>query len=156
MFFFLRIRRPPRSTRTDTLFPYTTLFRSRFGRMRQDAADRAAQGRGGEGRAQDRFPRIAAIDGQPVRPARNRQCRQARSRGGRAADVPCVNQGATDLQACGGISSTGLDGEWWRRQGGGRGNTAEPCRTRTATWFSASGRHPEGTFDERNEEVRQI
>src|SRR3546814_17398872 len=26
---FLMIRRPPRSTRTDTLFPYTTLFRSR-------------------------------------------------------------------------------------------------------------------------------
>src|SRR3546814_911980 len=29
MFFFIMIRRPPRSTRTDTLFPYTTLFRSR-------------------------------------------------------------------------------------------------------------------------------
>src|SRR3546814_16168836 len=28
-FVFLMIRRPPRSTRTDTLFPYTTLFRSR-------------------------------------------------------------------------------------------------------------------------------
>src|SRR3546814_1364623 len=28
MFFLLMIRRPPRSTRTDTLFPYTTLFRS--------------------------------------------------------------------------------------------------------------------------------
>src|SRR3546814_2926446 len=28
VFFFLMIRRPPRSTRTDTLFPYTTLFRS--------------------------------------------------------------------------------------------------------------------------------
>src|SRR3546814_13526807 len=28
MFFFCMIRRPPRSTRTDTLFPYTTLFRS--------------------------------------------------------------------------------------------------------------------------------
>src|SRR3546814_16140552 len=27
---FLMIRRPPRSTRTDTLFPYTTLFRSDF------------------------------------------------------------------------------------------------------------------------------
>src|SRR3546814_14473668 len=26
--YFLMIRRPPRSTRTDTLFPYTTLFRS--------------------------------------------------------------------------------------------------------------------------------
>src|SRR3546814_2637209 len=31
LFFFLMIRRPPRSTRTDTLFPYTTLFRSRAG-----------------------------------------------------------------------------------------------------------------------------
>src|SRR3546814_6736686 len=29
LFFCLMIRRPPRSTRTDTLFPYTTLFRSR-------------------------------------------------------------------------------------------------------------------------------
>src|SRR3546814_4697085 len=28
IFYFLMIRRPPRSTRTDTLFPYTTLFRS--------------------------------------------------------------------------------------------------------------------------------
>src|SRR3546814_19622150 len=28
VFFFLMRRRPPRSTRTDTLFPYTTLFRS--------------------------------------------------------------------------------------------------------------------------------
>src|SRR3546814_13950417 len=31
-FFFLMIRRPPRSTRTDTLFPYTTLFRSAVSR----------------------------------------------------------------------------------------------------------------------------
>src|SRR3546814_7554763 len=30
----LMIRRPPRSTRTDTLFPYTTLFRSRSGSIR--------------------------------------------------------------------------------------------------------------------------
>src|SRR3546814_12481689 len=28
LFFFLIVRPPPRSTRTDTLFPYTTLFRS--------------------------------------------------------------------------------------------------------------------------------
>src|SRR3546814_17020986 len=33
VFFFLMRRRPPRSTRTDTLFPYTTLFRS-TGRIR--------------------------------------------------------------------------------------------------------------------------
>src|SRR3546814_4088878 len=32
--FFLMIRRPPRSTRTDTLFPYTTLFRSTTTRHR--------------------------------------------------------------------------------------------------------------------------
>src|SRR3546814_10332800 len=31
LFVFLMIRRPPRSTRTDTLFPYTTLFRSIVG-----------------------------------------------------------------------------------------------------------------------------
>src|SRR3546814_14564170 len=31
---FLMIRRPPRSTRTDTLFPYTTLFRSKPARRR--------------------------------------------------------------------------------------------------------------------------
>src|SRR3546814_6339846 len=34
VFFFLMIRRPPRSTRTDTLFPYTTLFRSRAAPVR--------------------------------------------------------------------------------------------------------------------------
>src|SRR3546814_19683179 len=34
-FFFLMIRRPPRSTRTDTLFPYTTLFRSKRRRSAQ-------------------------------------------------------------------------------------------------------------------------
>src|SRR3546814_7068243 len=37
-FFFLMIRRPPRSTRTDTLFPYTTLFRSLAVRYGEAAA----------------------------------------------------------------------------------------------------------------------
>src|SRR3546814_19056614 len=32
------IRRPPRSTRTDTLFPYTTLFRSEGAQIRLDVA----------------------------------------------------------------------------------------------------------------------
>src|SRR3546814_20213058 len=44
LFFFLMIRRPPRSTRTDTLFPYTTLFRSlaiaRHGHIDQARIDR--------------------------------------------------------------------------------------------------------------------
>src|SRR3546814_9185008 len=37
--FFLMIRRPPRSTRTDTLFPYTTLFRSTGTRIRRPNLD---------------------------------------------------------------------------------------------------------------------
>src|SRR3546814_15232041 len=41
IFFFLMIRLPPRSTRTDTLFPYTTLFRS----TRHRAEHLAAHGR---------------------------------------------------------------------------------------------------------------
>src|SRR3546814_2079799 len=45
-FFFLMIRRPPRSTRTDTLFPYTTLFRSRqrrFAGVRRRRARRSPE-----------------------------------------------------------------------------------------------------------------
>src|SRR3546814_19224112 len=38
--FFLMLRRPPRSTRTDTLFPYTTLFRS--SRIARETYDTAA------------------------------------------------------------------------------------------------------------------
>src|SRR3546814_14251893 len=48
MFFFLIRRRPPRSTRTDTLFPYTTLFRSlhvhHLVGMRTDAAEQTEAG----------------------------------------------------------------------------------------------------------------
>src|SRR3546814_7417976 len=43
LFFFLMIRRPPRSTRTDTLFPYTALFRSA-----PDHGGRPESGRAGE------------------------------------------------------------------------------------------------------------
>src|SRR3546814_18644756 len=46
-FFFLMIRRPPRSTRTDTLFPYTTLFRSpREIAAEYDAVRKAREGKG--------------------------------------------------------------------------------------------------------------
>src|SRR3546814_1549146 len=59
-FFFLMIRRPPRSTRTDTLFPYTTLFRSLpdLGRHADGAAAACARPRGrGAARARCRRPR---------------------------------------------------------------------------------------------------
>src|SRR3546814_14452593 len=48
-FFFLMIRRPPRSTRTDTLFPYTTLFRS----PRRHRPGGPAEGAGAAGRARE-------------------------------------------------------------------------------------------------------
>src|SRR3546814_20634360 len=63
-FFFLMIRRPPRSTRTDTLFPYTTLFRSPGG-----GAARAFPHAAFESVHADRACRLG--DG-PVRPARQR------------------------------------------------------------------------------------
>src|SRR3546814_18107416 len=47
------IRRPPRSTRTDTLFPYTTLFRSEAGMAREG-------GIGYDEAIVDRLPRIVA------------------------------------------------------------------------------------------------
>src|SRR3546814_2536502 len=43
-FFFLMIRRPPSSTRTDTLFPYTTLFRSAAASSKSIARKRAPTG----------------------------------------------------------------------------------------------------------------
>src|SRR3546814_14894553 len=45
-FLFLMIRRPPRSTRTDTLFPYPTLFRSVYLCARQVIPHMAKQGGG--------------------------------------------------------------------------------------------------------------
>src|SRR3546814_17404216 len=61
--FFLMIRRPPRSTRTYTLFPYTTLFRSERPMRRLRPGHRRPEGRqrlAGEG---------AEIGGAAVRPA---------------------------------------------------------------------------------------
>src|SRR3546814_5533831 len=69
--FFLMIRRPPRATRTDTLFPYTTLFRSALGEQRCCFPDLRA----------DAFRRLAkiiygccfALCGPPVLPGRSEE-----------------------------------------------------------------------------------
>src|SRR3546814_8682789 len=64
-FFFLMIRRPPRSTRTDTLFPYTTLFRSNQGaapRRYPVAVERPA-GEGGPLMAIDFSGKVVIITG---------------------------------------------------------------------------------------------
>src|SRR3546814_621636 len=55
------IRRPPRSTRTDTLFPYTTLFRSPPARVRRVACDPAGPGRDhGRGCPREAAPLVEA------------------------------------------------------------------------------------------------
>src|SRR3546814_13650570 len=66
-FFFLMIRRPPRSTRTDTLFPYTTLFRSGLALdhlhqphlpvLREDGGGGGRGDAGGKQQTTDRHPR---------------------------------------------------------------------------------------------------
>src|SRR3546814_14109527 len=87
-FFFLMIRRPPRSTRTDTLFPYTTLFRSphllggiwqsggRAGDVPPRRPRRGLRARDGA------LLRSGAIPRHPARPARLRQERAQCSLGG--------------------------------------------------------------------------
>src|SRR3546814_15629592 len=69
-------RRPPRSTRTDTLFPYTTLFRSQAGR--RAAGEHAARSRG-------------------LHPGRSGQMAQDREGGGDFAGS--VRLGATNMAA---------------------------------------------------------
>src|SRR3546814_10360273 len=77
--FFFMLRRPPGSTRTDTLFPYATLFRSPAGRRARDrrAARRRRMGR----RASRRRGRDPAEIGQPAgrRRARLRRPMEKRS-----------------------------------------------------------------------------
>src|SRR3546814_8518102 len=69
------IRRPPRSTRTDTLFPYTTLFRSLEAAGVDADADRAAVGLGRVDHFVDPLGRadIAGIDAQAGRTRRSEE-----------------------------------------------------------------------------------
>src|SRR3546814_5586701 len=57
------IRRPPRSTRTDTLFPYTTLFRSRCARCSMRRRRAALAPGGGDGARPHRLPAHRALAG---------------------------------------------------------------------------------------------
>src|SRR3546814_18748606 len=77
-FFFLMIRRPPRSTRTDTLFPYTTLFRSvdaDVARLQPCARGTARDRCCGRARRDDRAPLFGAGASGRRESARIRLCR---------------------------------------------------------------------------------
>src|SRR3546814_18997262 len=66
-FVLLMIRRPPRSTRTDTLFPYTTLFRTRQPRQRRLRRSRHGHGVSGEILHGIRPPAVCHPHSAPVR-----------------------------------------------------------------------------------------
>src|SRR3546814_2955184 len=88
IFFFLMIRRPPRSTRTYTLFPYTTLFRSQGAGL----GTRPVRDPAGDPRRLARRQRGAGARGavEPdVRPVR-----RAPSRAGRGAGAPLARRAA--------------------------------------------------------------
>src|SRR3546814_3630599 len=76
------IRRPPRSTRTDTLVPYTTLFRSHHPARGRGADGRGGAGPGGRGRGPPVVheagarPRPAIVRLQHDSPARTGSARQ--------------------------------------------------------------------------------
>src|SRR3546814_5834121 len=75
------IRRPPRSTRTDTLFPYTTLFRS----VQQQSGNRLVDANSGLQVSRYDAPDRAANDGrQPHQ--REQQPAQAQVMGGRSEE----------------------------------------------------------------------
>src|SRR3546814_18939969 len=106
--FFLIIRRPPRSTRTDTLFPYTTLFRS-------DRPDRVAGQLGGEQRL------YCAGDGRYEIPRDVEAVKVARSYAAGTSRWSCRSPGADFLNP------------WVKpRTEGGRGGKecGSTCRTR--------------------------
>src|SRR3546814_17144337 len=79
-FFFLMIRPPPRSTRTDTLFPYTTLFQARP--RAPSAAIHRGCGAGRTGAARDRrdSAKTPTRSCPPPSPRRAKRVRRARPR----------------------------------------------------------------------------
>src|SRR3546814_17500086 len=85
-FFFLMIRRPPRSTRTDTLFPYTTLFRS-DGQEREHQVDARRGARSGRWKQADRDD-PSVLPAPYARPrARGRGAKGVRRRSGSRAET---------------------------------------------------------------------
>src|SRR3546814_12126384 len=80
LFFFLMIRRPPRSTRTDTLFPYTTLFRSSPAIITSISSSPSCQWRCDDQAPGLRTTWLAAKSERPVGGARRRYQRPATAR----------------------------------------------------------------------------
>src|SRR3546814_10108705 len=116
--FFFMIRRPPRSTRTDTLFPYTTLFRSeadrecRAGAHLQEAGEAGRRRAGGGehrciqdeeagGRGPARLPRALRV---PIAASSPLRTALGSTGGGREGGSPGVDAGGV-IRAVDGYAS---------------------------------------------------
>src|SRR3546814_1890929 len=105
------IRRPPRSTRTDTLFPYTTLFRS----LPQRGAEITRSGGGGPEGAGAlalrgcSFTGIHKAVGIEIDPAADRRTSVARGDAPRARRGAAEARGVAERPGCGDRKSTRLN-----------------------------------------------
>src|SRR3546814_3592922 len=107
------IRRLPRSTRTDTLFPYTTLFRSRF----RSERDQARTGIGQEHRAVatvdvaavERLDGLVAGDRVQVHPAQVPAQARAAAPGFQVGEVDAVVGDLVPVEAVGQLIAARLD-----------------------------------------------
>src|SRR3546814_14558033 len=112
------IRRPPRSTRTDTLFPYTTLFRSRRlgGELRRPGAAGLAEQARGDWIRQQAGGRAAPDVRYAVR--RERAAAHGRNRAGGPARLGGPDGSRTPALTCGNGVATSLS----------------PCRRKASQW----------------------
>src|SRR3546814_18540140 len=135
MFFLIR-RRPPRSTRTDTLFPYTTLFRSRPALHAAHAGDRPGGGSAGAGGVPELFRGHAARGaGQAV------GTRSPAGAGAAALPVQYVEQRHSAGAAAAGAGGRAADGAVGPVPSGASSGTSRvgtelvsTCRSRWATF----------------------
>src|SRR3546814_4967039 len=94
-FFFLMIRRPPRSKRTDTLFPYTTLFRSEGEEGEDRPRGAALRSRGARRTSRGAQPRRHLCRARRY----ERRCGTARSCGTRVRSVQARARRTADRKA---------------------------------------------------------
>src|SRR3546814_16264025 len=143
------IRRPPRSTRTDTLFPYTTLFRSLLGVSRKNA-----------GRAFNNIGFVALLRGDlPAAESYLLRSMEADAHFNKIANrnleyllsLKAINAGNTEDQGCrrrrrrgcrrgtAFVASTLFIGTTWRRSCRRRRQVSSSCSSRSCSWRESRG-----------------
>src|SRR3546814_20866954 len=126
LIFFVILRRPPRSTRTDTLFPYTTLFRSLDQTRIANDALNGARVRVRAGRAspiEEQRADVARVNAEAAAENARRILESARINLGRRIGQPVVGP---------------LDLAWLDTLSGSYGPQLVPCADRKSTRLNSS------------------